>query len=282
MAVQHTNNPNIFLSADDGIYSQGIKRLAQAMHKRQYNLTVIAPRTQRSGVGKAITFEEPIRVEEIPLEYLQGAPGWRITGTPADAVIHGIYERSQNKDQPPYDLVVAGINAGENTSVHSVLTSGTCAVAFEAAILGKPAVAFSLDVHDKLFFDDRQSVDGYKVAAELACDIIEKILENGLPDGVAFLNVNFPDNVTMDTPIEVVGLSPTKYLDYTIKREDPRGVAYYWIWGDRLEVPQGTDAYAVLENKTISISPVSLDFTSNLSEVKPKLKYLLSESEEGK
>ncbi|MHA2156228.1 MAG: 5'/3'-nucleotidase SurE [Candidatus Hodarchaeales archaeon] len=273
--LQKNNNPNIFLSADDGIYSQGIKSLAREMHTRQYDLTIIAPRTQRSGVGKAISFEEPIRVEEVPLEYLQGAPGWRITGTPADAVIHGIYERTQDSNQPPFDLVVAGINAGENTSVHSVLTSGTCAVAFEAAILGKPAIAFSLDVKDDLFFDDRQDVAEYEVAAEIACDMVEKVLENGLPEGVAFLNINFPDNVTNDTPIEIVGLSPTKYLDYTIKREDPRGVAYYWIWGDRLEVPQGTDAYAVLENKAISISPVSLNFNSNLREVEPKLSYLL-------
>ncbi|MHA1978206.1 MAG: 5'/3'-nucleotidase SurE [Candidatus Hodarchaeales archaeon] len=276
MATQQNNNPNIFLSADDGIYSQGIKSLAREMHSRRYYLTVIAPRTQRSGVGKAITFEEPIRVEEVPLKYLQGAPGWRITGTPADAVIHGIYERTQNKDQPPFDLIVSGINAGENTSVHSILTSGTCAVAFEAAILGKPAIAFSLDVHDELFFDDRQAVEEYEVAAEIACNIVEKVIKNGLPEEVAFLNVNFPDNVTLDTPFEIVGLSPTKYLDYTIKREDPRGVAYYWIWGDRLEVPKGTDAYAVLENKSISISPVSLNFNANLGDVEPKLAYLFS------
>ncbi len=274
MAAPKSKNPNIFLSADDGIYSQGIQSLAREMHSRRYNLRIIAPRSQRSGVGKAITFEEPIRVEEVPLKYLGGAPGWRISGTPADAVIHGIYEQTQNKDQPPYDLIVSGINAGENTSVHSILTSGTCAVAFEAAIMGKPAVAFSLDVHDKFFFDDRQSVKEYEVAAEIACDIVEKVIKNDLPDEVAFLNVNFPDNVTHDTPIEIVGLSPTKYLDYTIRREDPRGVSYYWIWGDRLEVPRGTDAYAVLENKTISISPVSLNFTADLDETTPKLKYL--------
>ena len=276
MANHQNTTPNIFLSADDGIYSKGIKSLAREMHNRRYNITVIAPRTQRSGVGKAITFEEPIRVEEIPLDYLQGAPGWRITGTPADAVIHGIYERTQNKDQSPYDLVVAGINAGENTSIHSVLTSGTCAVAFEAAILGNPAIVFSLDVHDSLFFDDRQAIAEYDIAADIACNMIEKVIENGLPEGVAFLNVNFPDNVTLDTPKEFVRLSPVKYLDYTIKKEDPRGVAYYWIWGDRLEVPKGTDAYTVLEEKRISISPVSLDFNCDITKLEPDLKFLLS------
>ena len=72
MSVSDKKRPNILLSADDGIYSQGIRCLAKEMRSRNYNLTVIAPRTQRSGVGKAITFEEPIRVEEIPSSYLDG------------------------------------------------------------------------------------------------------------------------------------------------------------------------------------------------------------------
>ena len=276
MSVPNKKGPNILLSADDGIYSQGIKCLGKEMHSRNYDLTVIAPRGQRSGVGKAITFDEPIRVEEIPLPYLDGDIGWRITGTPADAAIHGIHERSQT-DQPPFDLVVAGINAGENTSVHSLLTSGTCAVAFEAALLGCPALAFSLDVHDHLFFDDRQPIKEYAIVAEIACDIIEKILVHGLPKGVAFLNINFPNNVTLDTPIEIASLSPIKYIDYTIKKKDPRGVPYYWIWGNRVSnIPVGTDVHTVIEKKAISVTPITLKFDAGLSESRKNLDFLLS------
>ena len=275
MSVSDKKRSNILLSADDGIYSQGIKCLAKEMRLRNYNLTVIAPRTQRSGVGKGITFEEPIRVEKIPLSYLDGESGWRITGTPADAVIHGIHERSQT-DQPPYDLVVAGINAGENTSAHSILTSGTCAVAFEAALLRHPALAFSLETHDRLFFDDRQPIKEYGIVAKIACDIIEKVLKNGLPEGVAFLNINFPNNVTLNTPMELASLSPIKYLDYTIKKKDPRGVEYYWIWGNRLpNIPEGTDVHAVLVKKVISITPITLQFDASLNTTRKNLSYLL-------
>ncbi len=275
MSVPNKKGPNILLSADDGIYSQGIKCLAKEMHSRNYNLTVIAPRTQRSGVGKAITFDEPIRVEEIPLPYLDGEIGWRITGTPADAVIHGVHERSQT-DQPPFDLVVAGINAGENTSAHSLLTSGTCAVAFEAALLGYSALAFSLDVHDHLFFDDRQSIKEYGIVAEIACEITEKVLKHGLPEDVAFLNINFPDTVTRNTPIEIVSLSPIKYIDYTIKKKDPRGVDYYWIWGNRVNnIPVGTDVHTVIEKKEISITPITLQFDASLNESRKNLEFLL-------
>jgi 5'-nucleotidase len=270
-----TPTPNLLLSADDGMYSQGIKNLAKAIHNRKYNLTVIAPRTQKSGVGKAITFDEPIRIERVPLPYLEGEYGYRITGTPADAVIHAIHDRSQQSNLSPYDLVVSGINAGENTSIHAILTSGTCAIAFEAAILGYPAIAFSLDVQDNFFFDEQYSVKEFAIAAEIACILIEKVLKNGLPEGIAFLNVNFPDNVTEETPMEIVGLSPRKYNNYTIKKEDPRGVEYYWIWGDRLEVPKGTDAFTVRQKKVISITPVTLQFDADLTAISSQLNYIL-------
>ncbi|MHA1940566.1 MAG: 5'/3'-nucleotidase SurE [Candidatus Hodarchaeales archaeon] len=275
--IKDKYRPNLLLSADDGIYSQGIKSLALAIDKRDYDLTVIAPRSQRSGVGKAITFDEPIRVEEIQLPYLGGKSniGWRTTGTPADGVIHAIYRRSELYPEKPFDLVVSGINAGENTSIHAVLTSGTCAVTFEAAILGYPGIAFSLDVTDDFFFDDRFTVKEYKIAAEIAGVMIDKVLLNGLPKGVAFLNINFPDNVQYDTPMKICSLAPKKYVNYTIRKEDPRGVEYYWIWGDRLKPLEGTDAHAVRELKEISITPISLGIDNNIENFKKNLNYLL-------
>ncbi|MFX0124337.1 MAG: 5'/3'-nucleotidase SurE [Candidatus Hodarchaeota archaeon] len=251
--------PDILLSNDDGIYSSGIRSLASAMHERNWDVTIIAPRSQRSAEGKAITFDQPVRMQEVPLSYLGGKVGWRTTGTPADAVIHGVYQRA-NGGKSPFDLIVSGINAGENTSVHSVLTSGTCAVSFEAALLGFPAIAFSIDVDEHLFFDDFADPPGMKIAAETACTIMAKVMEKGLPPNIGFLNVNFPDTISADTPIEICPMAMTKYRDYTIRREDPRGVPYYWIWGETLDIPQNTDAYAVLEKKVTSITPITLLF----------------------
>lgn len=194
--------------------------------------------------------------------------------TPADAVIHGIYQRA-NANKLPFDLIVSGINIGENTSVHSILTSGTCAVAFEAALLGYPAIAFSLDVDEHLFFDDHADPLGLQIAADIACEIIHKVTKNGFPEGVGFLNVNFPKAVTKETPIEINRLAITKYRDYTIRREDPRGVPYYWIWGDSLDIPPKTDAYAVLIKKMISITPITLHFDARESPtIEQGLNYL--------
>ena len=254
-----TDVPQILCSNDDGIYSSGIRALASAMHERKWEVTVIAPRTQRSGEGKAITFEQPVRMEEIKLSYLAGKSGWRTTGTPADAVIHGVYQRT-NGGKPPFDLIVSGINAGDNTSVHSILTSGTCAVSFEAALLGYPAIAFSIDVDEHLFFNDFATPPGIAVAAETACEIMEKVLKHGLPPNVGFLNVNFPNTISKETPIKIYKMAMTKYRDYTIKREDPRGVPYYWIWGETLDIPKNTDAYAVIKEKVTSVTPITLHF----------------------
>ncbi|MFX0014389.1 MAG: 5'/3'-nucleotidase SurE [Promethearchaeota archaeon] len=252
--------PDILLSNDDGIYSSGIRSFACAMQERKWDVTIIAPRSQRSAEGKAITFDQPVRIQEVPLSYLNGKVGWRTTGTPADAVIHGVYQRA-NGGKPPFDLIVSGINAGENTSLHSILTSGTCAVSFEAALLGLPAIAFSMDVDERLFFDDFADPLGMKIAANTACDIMEKVLKNnGLPSGVRFLNVNFPDTISESTPIQICPMAMTKYRDYTIRREDPRGVPYYWIWGETLDIPKNTDAYAVLKKKVTSITPITFNF----------------------
>jgi len=264
--------PDILLSNDDGIYSSGIRSLGSVMHKRNWNVTIIAPRSQRSAEGKAITFDQPVRMQEVSLSYLEGKLGWRTTGTPADAVIFGVYQRV-NEKKPPFDLIVSGINAGENTSVHSVLTSGTCAVSLEAALLGFPAIAFSMDVDEHLFFDDFANPSGMKIAAETACEIIQKVLEQGLPEGIGFLNVNFPNTISKDTPIEICPMARTKYRDYTIRREDPRGVPYYWIWGETLDIPQNTDAYAVLKKKVTSITPITLLFDGRGD---PKIKQSLN------
>ncbi|MFQ6125594.1 MAG: 5'/3'-nucleotidase SurE [Candidatus Heimdallarchaeota archaeon] len=249
----------ILLSNDDGIYSNGIQTLARAMHDQKWDVTVIDPHTQRSGESKAITFDQPVRIQEVPLSYLDGKIGWQTTGTPADAVIHGVYQRA-NAGEPPFDLIVSGINAGENTSAHSILTSGTCVVAFEAALLGFPAIAFSIDVDEHLFFDDSANPPGMKIAAEIACELIRKVTKKGLPKGIGFLNVNFPNPVSTETPIEICKMAMTKYRDYTMRREDPRGIPYYWIWGDTHDIPKNTDAYAVLKKKVISITPITLHF----------------------
>ena len=58
-----TPSPNILVTNDDGIHSHGIFRLWETMEEIG-NVTVVAPDTEKSAVGHAITISDPIRIQE--------------------------------------------------------------------------------------------------------------------------------------------------------------------------------------------------------------------------
>ena len=268
----------ILLTNDDGIYAPGIKALGRALTKRNFDVTIMAVEFQRSGDSKAITFNEPVRIKEVNLKYMN-KEGFTISGTPADAVIHAMHYYRNDKNKNPFDLVVSGINAGENTSLHSILTSGTCAAAFESAFLGTPAIAFSLDVDEEHFFNENAKGLPFDIAAERAVDIIEWTLKDEWPEKVGFINVNFPKNVSTETKIKITPLEIQKYRDYTIERKDPRGQKYFWIWGDRITMNPETDAHTVIVEKLISITPISLELIASNTELLASMKELYKKFE---
>lgn len=248
----------ILCTNDDGIDAEGLKQLATAMSTLA-RVIVVAPTIQRSGESKSLTLKSPLRVNKIS-RYDLDIPVYSIDGTPADAVIIGRYLSRKVFNKIP-DLVVSGINSGDNTSVHALLTSGTVAASIESSLIGIPSIAFSFEVPtSELFLGENQN-SNYIPCAKRAQEIAKLVLENPLPEGVRFLNVNFPANTNESTPIEIVELASEKYENDVIEAKDPRNSDIYWIWGgDILEIEEGTDAYAVYTNKNISVTPVSLGF----------------------
>ena len=243
---------------DDGIDAIGIKMLAEAVSELG-EVLVVAPTIQRSGESKSLTFSRPLRIARHPS---WPYPAFSNDGTPADSVVLGRYLCRKEYGCEP-DLIVSGINAGDNTSVHALLTSGTCAAAFEGALLGIPSIAFSMEVHSsELFFGGTQLSD-YSIAAKRAIEIAGAILKEPLPEGLKFLNVNYPSELTMETPYEIVRLASLKYENEVIEAKDPRGTLIYWIWGGNLpedRIPKNSDAYAIMHNKTIAVTSISLGF----------------------
>lgn len=246
---------NILITNDDGIHSPGIRALVNEL-KEIANIYIIAPERQQSGEGKAITFDHPLRIRKVEFEN-DNVHAYTISGTPADAVIYGIKNLAEDIGQ--IDFTISGINAGENTSIHSMLTSGTCAAAFESALMRTPAIAFSLATPTKEFFVHENNKD-FIVAAKIAKKITLHFLKNNYPKEVSFFNVNFPSNLELTTPIHETDLSFYKYNNYALKRNDPRNIPYYWIWGDMLETfEQNSDTDIVLTRKEISISAVNIN-----------------------
>ncbi len=244
----------ILVTNDDGLYSAGLMASYRAL-KKLGKVFIVAPTMQRSGVGRSISIMEPIRVGEVSLN---GIKAYAVDGTPTDAVIIGIYEIIG--DLP--DLVVSGINLGENLSTEAITTSGTVGAALEAATQGAPAIAISLEMHNQDKFDFVFKPYDFSVAEEILQEISRKILKNGMPKGVDLFNINVPKN--WNNEIEFTRLARRMYKTRIDARFDPRGRRYYWIDGKEIEDAEiGTDIHA-LRNGKVSITPISLDSTARV------------------
>ena len=215
-----------------------------------------------SGVGRSISIMEPIRVSHVVFD---GMEGYAVDGTPTDSVIIGIYEIIG--DLP--DLVVSGINMGENISTESVTTSGTVCAALEAATHGCRAVAISQQMRDFEKFEFVFKPANFQLAKLVLREVASAILEHGMPSEVDVLNVNVPAGVEKPE-FEVTRLARRLYRTRIEKRKDPRGRTYYWIDGIEVgEAEEGTDIHA-LRNGKVSITPLTLDLTarSRIDEVR--------------
>ena len=125
----------ILVSNDDGILSNGIRALIEALSPC-HDVYVIAPDRERSAAGHSLTLHTPLRVEEVESKY--GAKRcWMTTGTPGDCVKLAI-NAILDKDELP-DLVISGINHGPNLGA-DILYSGTVSCAMEGAMMGYPSI----------------------------------------------------------------------------------------------------------------------------------------------
>jgi len=235
----------IAVTNDDGVYSPGLLLLYEAVSPLG-EAVVIAPLEPRSAKGASLSLEEPIRLYELEIG---GVHVYGISGSPSDAV-HVARELLGE-----VDVLVSGVNIGDNTSIQNILVSGTVGAAAEAALLGIPAVAFSADVEGPRQFLD----EGYRRLVMKTARIVTKLVaEEGLPDGVDLICVNFPREFR-----GVVKLAPPARLRWREKLErrvDPRGRVYYWLYGEPMDPEPGTDVYVVHVERGIAITPLSLNF----------------------
>ncbi|HOI57374.1 MULTISPECIES: 5'/3'-nucleotidase SurE [unclassified Methanoculleus] len=245
--------PKILLTNDDGITSAGLWAAYDALAAIA-DVTVVAPATQQSAVGRSISIFEPIRATKVTMN---GVPAYSVGGKPTDSVIIGLFALRLNPD-----LVVSGINIGENLSYESIMTSGTVGAALEASNQGVPALAFSLQVEDQgdKFDDPSRVTDRFFDAKRVVRDICGKVLANGFPQSAHVINVNIP------TPVlggyEITRLAEKLFYTGVEERLDPRGRPYYWIDGPlHDDAAEGTDVHAV-QKGNVSITPITLDCTA--------------------
>ena len=253
--------PQILLTNDDGIRSPGLWSAAASLSDLGF-VTVTAQRDQSSGMGRSlpntsdgIICEERVRVNG------QEWSVFAVGGSPAQAVLHGVLEVMKRKP----DLVVSGINYGENVGP-GVTISGTVGAAMEAASLGIPALAVSLEtdvIHHLSYSED---VD-FSVAANFTVRIADLLLKKKFPPDVHVLKMEVPSDATADTPIQWTRLSMQRYYEPVAPERTAWGEPGRFTYREagKLESePNDTDVYVLRKKRWVSLSPLSLDLTSRV------------------
>jgi 5'-nucleotidase len=180
----------VLVTNDDGVAAPGIDAVVAALAANpNVVLTVIAPATNQSGTGDQFTGASgSIQVQA---SSTAGAfPAEAVSGFPADTVLFALRERLQSS---PPDLVVSGVNNGQNLSGEIIPLSGTVGAAYWAARLGVPAFAVSAGLGGS---------PNYAQAASFTARLVEKyrisrafrrrMMERGAPFRALVLNINFP------------------------------------------------------------------------------------------
>ena len=231
----------ILVTNDDGYFSPGLQALARALEDLG-EVTVVAPQSEASAVGHALTLRRPLRLEEV------GHRVYAVDGTPTDCVNIAIDKVLGARP----DLVVSGINKGLNVG-DDVTYSGTVAGALEGALLGYQALAVSLQfTRDTWHFGP---------AAALAAACAASLLEQPLP-ARTFLNLNVPQGPVHGVRVTVQ--AKRNHVTRIDRRVDPRQRPYFWIEEaqDDWEPDPRSDRQAIQDGYA-SVTPLQPDLTDH-------------------
>lgn len=137
----------VLVSNDDGYNAPGIDAAVNGLLAMpRVHVTVSAPATNKSGTGGS-TSPDPLTANH--LTTLSGYAAWAVDGFPADSVRYALNTLHLNPD-----LIVSGINNGQNLSKNIIGISGTVGAARVGARASIPAVALSQALGDATHPDD--------------------------------------------------------------------------------------------------------------------------------
>lgn len=241
------NRPLILISNDDGVVAKGISELIRFLRPLG-ELVVMAPDAPRSGCSGAMTVTEPIHYQMVRKDV--GLTVYKCSGTPMDCVKLALH--TVLADRKP-DLVVGGINHGDNSGVNAHY-SGTMGVVIEGCLKGIPSVAFSLCDHEP-------NAD-FEACGPYVRRIVQQVLEKGLPS-LTCLNVNFPQTASLQG-IKICRQSKGQWVNEWENFAHRGDQHYYWLTGDYVDSePENdlTDRWA-LAHDYVAVTPTTVDLTA--------------------
>jgi len=250
-----TSYPTIILTNDDGISSPGIRALYEQLSKIG-NVTVVAPSTDNSGVGRALSKGRsvPLKFDDASQSINLSPPdyawevsfrthemGYEVVGTPADCVVAAICGLDINPD-----IVVSGCNPGPNIGMSVIGRSGTTSAAIEAAHYNIPGIAVS-----RASFEPER--DDFAVESDFVSQLIQFSIDTDLFATVDYLNLQIPSSV----PEQVVVTKPSEPHNITADIDKSENRFRFRHSGDDTKAVPGTDRYAIEQNEA-SISPLTI------------------------
>ena len=231
--------PRILVTNDDGVRSEGIHALAEALRPLG-DVVIVAPHVEASAIGHALTLRRPLRMEQV------GEGVFEVDGTPTDCVNIGVTTILRTLP----DLVLSGINKGFNLG-DDITYSGTVAGAMEGALLGVPSIAVSLERTPGSY--------DFGPSASAAAAIAAHVLREGLP-ARTFLNLNVPPGRPKGFRLTVQ--AKRNHVTTVDERLDPRGKPYYWIEeGQNDWEPHDRSDYQAVRDGYVSVTPLQFDLT---------------------
>ena len=205
--------------------------------------TIVAPTTEASAIGHALTLRRPLRLEAIDDRV------FAVDGTPTDCVNVAVTHVFNGLP----DLVVSGINKGWNLG-DDVTYSGTVAGALEGALLGIPSIGVSLRQtrgdYDFQLRGARRGGDGRARSCGSRCP------------ARTFLNINVPKGEPKGYRVTVQ--AKRNHVTSVAERHDPKGHPYYWIEEGQNEwEPHDRSDYQAVRDGYVSVTPLHPDLTAH-------------------
>ncbi|MGH8247695.1 MAG: 5'/3'-nucleotidase SurE, partial [Gammaproteobacteria bacterium] len=257
-----STRPQILLTNDDGIQSPGLWAAAAALSELGY-VTVTAPRDQCSGMGRSLpnTSDGIIHEQRVQVNGQEWTV-YSVGGSPAQAVLHAILEVMPQKP----DLVVSGINYGENVGL-GITISGTIGAAMEAAALGYPALAVSLEAEPRYHLTYSDEIN-FSAAGYFAAYFARLMLaKSALSEEVNLLKVDVPSDATPETSWQVTRVARQRYYEPLPPERVSWDVAGKLTYKEAALVgkeDENTDVSVLRRKRLVSVTPLSLDMTARV------------------
>lgn len=256
--------PLILITNDDGLASPGLAAAVRAVGGLG-DLLIAAPAQQQSGMGRSLPGYNSCAITRHILTIGDGAHiAYAIDGSPAQAVLHAFLALADRRPA----LAISGINHGENLGTGTTV-SGTVGAVLQAADMGTPGLAVSLEVPKEFHYNhDSGDTIAWAVGEYFTRLFAQRILEVGLPDDIHVLNVNIPATATAHTPWRVTRQAVQPYfrlinVDRELRWGAPRALDYD-VHIDWERLSEDSDIWAFVRDRVVSVTPLSLDLSGGI------------------